>query len=101
MRSNGEIVSMAIANGVIDHALRVYRVHARHADDLRQEVCLILLQLDNERLNEIVNDGKLPHFVTRIVRNQYRSKDSDFYRKYRKYEQTALYNTNLDFLADE
>lgn len=101
MKTNAEIVEDAVTGGVIDHALNVYKVSARWRDDLMQEVCVILLTLDNERLNEIVEDGKLSAFTTRIVRNQYRSRESAFYRKYRRYEEKALQETHLHYLADD
>lgn len=43
---------------------------------------------------------KLAAFIGRIVRNQWRSKTSDFYRKYRRNEQTS-YTPEVWNIADE
>lgn len=89
MRPNALIVEGAIKQGLIDNALRMYGVHTSYCDDLRQEIALTLLCMDNDRLNDIYEDGKLPAFIGRIVRNQWHSKTSDFFRKYRRNEQTS------------
>lgn len=98
--SNVEIVEKAIEQGLIDNALRVYGVHTSYCDDLRQEIALTLLCMDNDRLNDIAEDGKLPAFIGRIVRNQWCSKTSDFYRKYRRNEQTS-YTPEVWNIANE
>ena len=100
MRRSSDIVEGVVTQGYIDNALRLYGVHASYADDLRQEVVLTLLNRDAARLNDIADDGKLPAFVTRIVRNQWCSTTSDFYRKYRKNEQIS-YTPEVWNIADE
>lgn len=100
MRHISDIVEEVVTRGYIDNALRLYAVHASYADDLRQEVALTLLNLDAVRLNDIAEDGKLSAFVTRIVRNQWCSKTSDFYRKYRRNEQIS-YTPEVWNIADE
>lgn len=92
MMSNGEIVTEVVRLGVIDNALRLYNVHISHRDDLTQEVLLILLAMDNERLNDIYTTGKIPHFVTKIVKNQWCSLTSTYYTLYRKYEKKKATN---------
>ena len=92
MTSNSDIVAVVIRQGIIENALRLYNVHISHHDDLQQEVLLILLEMDNERLNDIYLNGKLSHFVTRIVRNQWCSVTSSYYSTYRKYEKKKATN---------
>jgi hypothetical protein len=90
--TNGEIVSVVIEQGIVDKALRLYGVHTSHKEDLAQEVLLILLEMDNERLNDIHEDGKLSHFVTKIVKNQWCSNTSTYYAQFRKYEKKKATN---------
>lgn len=90
--SNGEIVTEVVRMGVVDNALRLYNVHISHREDLTQEVLLILLTMDNERLNDIYEDGKLSHFVTKIVKNQWCSNTSTYYALFRKYEKKKATN---------
>lgn len=92
MLTNGEIVSVVIEQGIVDKALRLYGVHTSHKEDLAQEVLLILLEMDNERLNDIYDDGKLLHFVTKIVKNQWCSNTSTYYTRFRKYEDKKATN---------
>jgi hypothetical protein len=89
---NGEIVELVIQQGVVEHALHLYNVHPSHRDDLMQEVLLILLEIDNERLNDIYQGGKLSHFITKIVKNQWCSNTSGYYSMYRKYEKKKATN---------
>lgn len=81
--TSAEIVEEIWENGYIESSMRQYRVSPIYADDLRQHVSMILLTLDNNRLNDIRATGKLPAFIGRIVRNQWHSKTSSFYRIYR------------------
>ena len=86
MLTNGEIVGIVIEQSIIEKALRMYGVHSSHREDLTQEAFIILLAMDNERLNDIYTTGKLAHFVTRIVKNQWCSVTSTYYSQFRKYE---------------
>lgn len=90
--TNGEIVSVVIEQGIVDKALRLYGVHTSHREDLAQEVALILLEMDNDRLNDIYEDGKLSHFITKIVKNQWCSNTSTYYALFRKYEKKKATN---------
>lgn len=92
MLTNGEIVSVVIEQGIVDKALRMYGVHTSHRDDLAQEVLLILLEMDNDRLNDIYTTGKLSHFITKIVKNQWCSNTSTYYALFRKYEKKKATN---------
>lgn len=86
MMSNNDIVEEVVISGIIGNALNIYAVQMSHRDDLTQEVCVILLAMDNARLNDIRNEGKLSHFVTKIVKNQWCSSTSTYYSYFRKYE---------------
>ena len=92
MMTNGEIVTEVVRLGVIEHALSIYHVHTSHREDMTQEVAMILLTIEEARLNDIYQAGKISHFVTRIVRNQWRSKTSTYYTLYRKYEKKKATN---------
>jgi hypothetical protein len=92
MMSNSDIVTVVCRQGVIDNALRLYNVHISHRADLTQEVLIILLEMDNERLNDIYESGKLAHFVTKIIKNQWCSVTSTYYSLYRKYEKKKATN---------
>ena len=53
------------------------------ADDLYQEIVLIILEMTEERI-QAIGDTCLKCFFYVVARNQYCSKNSAFHRKYRK-----------------
>ena len=81
--------------------MRIHRVTAEYSDDLRQEVILLLMELDNTRLNDILANDKLDAFVNRIVRNMWKSQTSRFYYKYRKNEKQTTTTADNSWLNTE
>ena len=59
--------------------------HELH-DDVLQLVCLVILEYDNAKLNKIVEENHLNAFVTGILVRQLYSKNSPFYREFRKFQ---------------
>lgn len=53
-------------------------------DDLKAEVILILLEIDESKLIEIYSKRALNFFTARIIMNQFFSTTSPFYKKYRQ-----------------
>jgi len=53
-------------------------------DDLRQEVFLVLCEMDEERLFQMFNDGYLKYFIVRTILNMAKSDRSNFSRTFRK-----------------
>jgi hypothetical protein len=59
-------------------------------DDLRQEVFLVLCEMDEERLLKMYEDGYLKYFVVRTIVNMAKSDRSNFARTFRKvYEEVG------------
>lgn len=69
-------------------------VSPKYFDDFVQEIYLILLEYDQEKLEAIYVKGDINFFLTRIIKNQWCSTTSPFYRKYRKYYEYADENKN-------
>lgn len=63
--------------------------------DFIQEIYLILLQYDQSKLEQLMIDNKLKWFVIKICTNQYNSKSSPFYTRYKKYPERAEEITTL------
>lgn len=55
-------------------------------DDVLQLVCLVILEYDNDKLNKIVEENHLNAFVTGILVRQLYSRNSPFYREFRKFQ---------------
>lgn len=54
-------------------------------DDLVQEVYVILLEYKPEKIIELWQNKQLKFFIVGIIKRQYHSKTSPFYKKYKKY----------------
>jgi RNA polymerase sigma factor (sigma-70 family) len=54
-------------------------------DDLLHDTILALYDSNKEKINELINKNQLIFWIARIMINQYHSKTSPFYKKYRKY----------------
>lgn len=70
-------------------------VSPKYMDDLTQEIYLILLEYNQEKLQSIYDKGQFNFFLTRIIKNQYFSKTSPFFKKYRKYYDMVDDNNNV------
>lgn len=70
---------------VVENLCRNIGVCSNYIDDLVQEVYLIMLEYDQEKLKQIYEKGEINYWLTRIIMNQYCSNTSPFYKKYRKY----------------
>lgn len=55
-------------------------------DDFFQDLCLIILEYDNEKLNKIHEEQHFNAFLTRIIQNNLFSVTSPYYKQYRKFE---------------
>lgn len=61
------------------------------ADDLQQEVLLIVLEYKPESaLDKAYQDGKHLGLIRKIITNQWRSTTSPFYTKYRRFKNVEL-----------
>ena len=72
----------------------------RQKDDLLSFVIEELYKCDQIRLREIIEDKQMTFFVARIMVNQYHSKTSRYYYKYRKYYEYHLSGINESTHAD-
>lgn len=72
-------------NKVVEELCKNIGVNSNYIDDLVQEVYLIMLEYDQEKLKEIYEKGDIKFWLTRVITNQYCSNTSPFYKKFRKY----------------
>lgn len=67
-------------------------------NDVLQLVCLVILEYDNAKLNKIVEENHLNAFVTGVLTRQLYSRNSPFYREFRKFQNITSsiddYDTN-------
>ena len=80
-------------NKLVREICRNLGVRSQYYDDLVEEVLVILLNMDSDKIEEMYSNNQLRFFVTRIVKNQYHSNTSPFYKLYRK--QYEFYDGNI------
>lgn len=61
------------------------KTSAPELDDLAQDIYVILLQMEEEKLVNLFNNNELDFWIARVILNQYFSNTSPFYTKYRKF----------------
>lgn len=59
-------------------------------EDLCQMVYLILLEYDEDKIQDLWDNGEINFFIVRIILNQYRSKNSPFFAQWRKFQNRSL-----------
>ena len=63
------------------------RVSKNDIYDFVQEIYMILLEYDKEKIIDMYNKKQLKFFIVGIITRQYNSCTSPFYKKYKKYYQ--------------
>lgn len=90
------IVEKLARNRVVEDMIKNMNIND-YPDDLAQEIYLILLEYDKEKIEEMYNKNQINFFISRIITNQAFSKNSPFYLNYKKWD---LNKEDLDFEND-
>ena len=66
--------------------------HSLTADlkDLCQMVYLVLLEYDEDKLQDLWENGQINFFLARVILNQYRSVTSPFHAMFRKFQERSV-----------
>lgn len=65
--------------------------------DLVQEIYMILLTYDEDKIIDLWENEELSYFIARIAINQYRSNNSPFHVVYRRFKEKSVDIVGLDF----
>lgn len=76
-----ELYEDRIIRDIIDNM----NINDRYADDLEQEIYAILLEYDSDKIIDLYNKKQLKYFIIGVIQRQYFSKNSPFYKVYKKY----------------
>lgn len=71
-----------------------------YRDDLIQEIYMILLMYNQERLQEIMDKGDMRFFISKLITNNYNSKTSRFYYKFKKYNKEKTDDNYKGYIPD-
>lgn len=89
-------------NKIVETIARNMRVEKEYYDDLVQEVYLILMTgYTEEKLQEAIDKNQINYIVTKILKNQWFSSTSPFYRNYKKYKINSTPIDNYDAPDEE
>lgn len=80
----GNPIDYILKHDIVNDIIGNIGVATDMKDDLAQEIYLILLEYDHDKLQEMINNNQIKFFISRIITNQYNSKTSIFYKKYKK-----------------
>ncbi len=83
-----KIIQDILNDGLIEDTVRnVARVSVLNNEllDLVQDVYMLLLTYDECKLRHLHETGAMRFFIARVVINQYRSRTSPFYGRYRRF----------------
>lgn len=86
LRHRNKVIEEIYSSGWLEKHCRSVCSDRQLADDLVQEVALIILETKpDSSLDKAISRGEHLPFIKRIINNQYCSKTSAFWRKYRQH----------------
>lgn len=82
---------------VVEEMIENMKIITPYNDDLAQEIYMILLEYDRDKINQMIKNKQINFFISRIIMNQVFSCTSDFYKKYVKWDINKVeYNFDID-----
>ena len=88
------MIEKIVNEGIVESIVKNLGVPKRYSDDLVQEIYIILLEYDREKIEQMYNNNQLNFFLTRIIKNQWLSSTSPFYKLYKKHLEYQDENKN-------
>ena len=95
-----DIITIIHKEHWIEDIIKKYNLDESLKDDFVQEMYLILLEYNENKIIELYSKNQLKYFLIRICVNNYKSTTSPWYKKYMKYNK-ELINQNIDITAYE
>lgn len=86
MERNNNVIEQIAKDKLVEEIATNLKVDTDYFDDLVQEIYLILLTYDQEKIEGMAERGELKYFITKLITNQFYSKTSPFYKNYKKYQ---------------
>lgn len=96
------ILSELEENNIVRELCENMRVSPSDMDDFVQEIYVILLEYNPDRIIEMYKKKQLKFFLVGVIQRQYHSNTSPFFKKYKKYYQMIDGNyVNKEELNDD
>lgn len=107
--SNKEIVDIYLENGLISRCVdcqfaQIKDAEKQNKEDFFQDLCLILLEYDNEKMNDAHLNNHFNALVTAICIRNLWSKTSPYYKNYKKFIDRAsgeITDEMMETIGDE
>lgn len=98
-----KIITEVYEKEIVKEIISNMKVNLMDADDLEQEIYMILLEYNKNKIIELYNNNQLKYFIVGIIQRQYNSKTSPFYKKYKKYYSIVDENVinNMEITEEE
>lgn len=96
--SNEEILDLYLSNGLIQKCLDMQfmklndKWRQQFKEDLYQDLIIVILEYDNDKLNDVHNNNHMNAWLTRIIQNQIYSNTSNFYHSYVKFPHRVIFD---------
>lgn len=85
MDRKNRIIEQLESDGLLYTLFKNMGVRSDEMDDLKQEIYVILLEYNEDKLIQLYEKKQLKFFLVRIITNQYFSGNSPYYKKYKRY----------------
>lgn len=102
MVNKDQIIKLLYNNYNFNQALKKICSDVKYQDDLKMEFFLILMEKDDIVVQNMFNNRYLLKWSVSVLKNQYHSKTSPFYKKYRSTNKQDEYvDRNIDGIEDD
>lgn len=81
--SKDKIIDELYRNKEIDELINYLTSNNSLKDDLKQELFIILCNMNDEKIIGLYERKEIKYYIIRIIKNQFHSSTSPFYKKYR------------------
>lgn len=98
--TNNQLIEQLNKDQTIETIAHNLRVDTDYFDDLVQEIYLIVLEYNNDKLNEIYEKGQIKFWLSRVMMNTWNSRTSRFFKTYKKFEEHNDRNKDLTRLSN-
>ncbi len=95
MDRKNAIIKEIFESGMLHTLVHNMCVPEEYKDDLIQELCIILLEYDEDKIKYMYDNKQLKFFCVRVIQSQFYSAHSPFYKKYKKYYTLVDGNASL------
>lgn len=81
-----EIIEHIASQGLVESLIKkLVREYSSSLNDLSQEIYLSLLEKDENYIVKLYNNNELNNFIAGMIKNNFYSKTSPFYKNYKKF----------------